>query len=158
NTFVDNLFTGGNGSNFTSGGSGERGVWEKGPVDGPAQNYFFSPLLRDPPTKAVVYGMGRTQFTLRAAPVRAVLRPYDSARIANPNNVIVLHLNGTFTVGASPLQLSSNTCVLLNGTIQINGSTAASSAISDSNSPSRVSISGGVIDGGNLTGNNGIQF
>ena len=54
--------------------------------------------------------------------------------------------------------LSSNTCVLLNGTIQINGSTTATAAISDSNSPARVSISGGIIDGGNLTGNNGIQF
>src|SRR5262249_18099320 len=72
-------------------------------------------------------------------------------------NVIVLHLNGTFTVSANPLRLSSNTSVLLNGTIQINSSTTAKSAISASASgQTRISISGGTIDGGNLNGHTGV--
>jgi parallel beta-helix repeat protein len=158
NTFVDNLFTGGNGSDFTSAGSGNRVVAYKGPLSAPAQNYFYPPLINDQHTNTIVNGTGRTDLTLSSATITDVQSQYDSARTANPNSAIVLHLNGTFTVGASPLQLSSNTCVLLNGTIQINGSTTAGSAISDSNASSRVSISGGVIDGGNLTGNNGIQF
>ena len=37
-------------------------------------------------------------------------------------------LTGNYTVGAAPLTLSANTCVLLGGTIQINSSTAASAA------------------------------
>jgi parallel beta-helix repeat protein len=158
NTFVDNLFTGGNGSDFTSAGSGNRVVAYKGPLSSPAQNYFYPPLINDRHTNTIVNGMGRSDLTLGSTTIDSVQSQYDSVRIANPNNVIVLHLNGTFTVGSSPLLLSSNTCVLLNGTIQINAATTASSAISDSNSPSRVSISGGIIDGGNLTGNHGIQF
>jgi parallel beta-helix repeat protein len=158
NTFVDNLFTGANGLDFASAGSGNRVVAYKGPLNAPAQNYFYPPLINDQHANTIVNGMGRTDLTLGSGTIAAVQSQYDSARIANPNNVIVLHLNGAFSVGSSPLLLSSNTCVLLNGTIQINASTGASSAISDSNSPSRVSISGGIIDGGNLTGNHGIQF
>src|SRR6185369_2419846 len=82
----------------------------------------------------------------------------NSARSANPNNVIVLHLNGTFTVGSSPLTLQSDTCVLLNGTIQINSSTTASLAVTGASSAAHISISGGTIDGGNLSGNQGIKM
>ncbi|HSU53721.1 MAG TPA: RICIN domain-containing protein [Candidatus Dormibacteraeota bacterium] len=158
NTFVDNLFTGGNASNFTSGGSGNHVVAYKGGLSAPSQDYFYPPLIDDQHTTNIVNGLGRTDLTISSTTIASVQTQYDAARLANPNNALVLHLNGTFTVGAAPLQLSSNTCVLLNGTIQINGSTSASSAISDSNSPAHVSISGGIIDGGNLTGNNGIQF
>jgi parallel beta-helix repeat protein len=158
NTFVDNLFTGGNASDFNSAGSGNRVVAYKRPLNASGQNYFYPPLINDQHASSIVNGMGRTDLTIGSTTIASVQSQYDSARIANPNNVIVLHLNGTFTVGSAPLMLSSNTCVLLNGTIQINGSTTATSAVSDSNSPARVSISGGIIDGGNLTGNNGVQF
>lgn len=158
NTFVDNFFASGNTSDFSSAGSGNRIVAYKTPLSASGQNYFYPPLISDQHTNTIVNGMGRTDLTIGSTTVAAVQSQYDSARTGNPNNVIVLHLNGTFTVGSSPLLLSSNTCVLLNGTIQINSSTTASSAISDTSSPSRVSISGGIIDGGNLTGNNAIQF
>jgi len=159
NTFVDNLFTGGNASNFTSSGSGNRVVAYKVPLSASGQNYFYPPLMSDQHTNAtIVNGMGRTDLTISSTTIASVQSQYDATRAANPNNVIVLHLNGTFTVGASPLLLSSNTCVLLNGTIQINAATTASAAIADSGSPSRVCISGGIIDGGNFTGNNGIEF
>ena len=158
NTFVDNLFTAGNATNFMSGGSGNHIVAYKTPLNAPGQDYFYPPLIDDQHSAAIVNGMGRTDLVIASTTIDAVQNQYDAARAANPNNAIVLHLNGTFTVGASPLTLASNTCVLLNGTIQINSSTTASSAISDNNSPRHVSMSGGIIDGGNLTGNNGIQF
>jgi autotransporter-associated beta strand protein len=157
-TFIDNLFAAGNANNFNSAGSGNRVIAYKVSLSASGQNYFYPPLIDDQHNNTIVNGMGRTDLTIGSTAIDSVQSQYDAARLANPNNVMVLHLNGTFTVGAVPLQLSSNTCILLNGTIQINGSTTASSAISDSNSPSRVSISGGIIDGGNLTGNNGIQF
>jgi parallel beta-helix repeat protein len=158
NTFVDNLFTAGDAVNFTSGGLGNRVVAYKGTLSAASQDYFYPPLIDNQHASAIVNGMGRTDVVIGSTTIAEVQNQYDGARAAAPNNVIVLHLNGTFTVGSAPLLLSSNTCVLLNGVIQINGSTSASSAISDNNSPSHVSISGGAIDGGGFAGNNGIQF
>lgn len=158
NTFVDNLFTASNAVNFTSAGSGNHVVAYKAPFSATSQDYFYPPLIDDQHVNSIVNGMGRTDLTIGSTTVADVQNQYNAARTANPNNVIVLHLNGTFTVGSAPLALAANTCVLLNGTIQINSSTTATSAISDNNSPTHVSISGGIIDGGNLTGNNGIQF
>src|SRR5205085_5909810 len=107
----------------------------------------------------IVNGMGRTDLTIGSTTIDDVQSQYNAALSANPNNVIVLHLNGTFTVGANPLKLSSNTSVLLNGTIQINSSTAANAAITASaTGQTRISISGGIVDGGGLTGNNGISI
>ncbi len=102
--------------------------------------------------------MGRTDLTISSTTIDSVQSQYNSARSTSPNNVIVLHLNGTFTVGATSLKLESNSCVLLNGTIQISSSTGASAAITGGTAPAHVCISGGVIDGGNLTGNNGVYI
>jgi parallel beta-helix repeat protein len=157
NTFVDNVFSPGNTANFTSAGSGNHVVAYQGPLNAPGQDYFYPPLIKDSHTNLIVNGMGRTDLTLGSTTIDSVQSQYNSARSANPNNVIVLHLNGTFTVGASALTLYSNTCVLLNGTIQISAATGASAAVTGTNSPVHVSLSGGIIDGGNLTGNNGIQ-
>jgi parallel beta-helix repeat protein len=158
NTFVDNLFTGGNASKFTSAGSGNRVVAYKAPLTAASQDYFYPPLIDDQHTNTIVNGMGRTDLTIASTNIDTVQSQYDSARTANPNNVIVLHLNGTFSVGATPLTLQSNSCVLLSGTIQISASTGASAAITGGTSPAHVSISGGIIDGGNLTGNNGVYI
>ncbi len=158
NTFSDNLFGTNNASNFTSSGSGNHVIAYKTPLSASGQDYFYPPLIDDQHTNTIVNGMGRTDITNTSTTIDTVQSQYNSARSANPNNVIVLHLNGTFTVGGTALTLESNTCVLLNGTVQINGSTTASAAIASGNSPKRVSISGGVIDGSDLTGNNGISF
>jgi hypothetical protein len=159
NTFVDNLFVAGNATNFTGTASGGHIVAYKGPMNPSGVDYFYPPLIDDQHSNpTIVTGMGRTDLTIASTTISNVQSQYSAAQAANPNDVIVLHLNGTFTVGSSPLTLSSNTCVLLAGTIQINSSTTASAAISGTNSPRHVSISGGVIDGGNLTGNNGISI
>ena len=158
NIYADNLFTAGNAVNFISAGSGDKVIAYKTPLNAPGQDYFYPPLTSDQHTNTIVNGMGRTDLTNTSTTIDAVQSQYYAARSANPNNVMVLHLNGTFTVGATPLTLQSNTCVLLNGTIQISSSTAANQAITGGTSPSHVSISGGVIDGANLTGNNGVYF
>jgi hypothetical protein len=158
NTFADNLFTAGNAVNFISGGSGDHVVAYKTPLSAAGQDYFYPPLINDQHTNVIVNGMGRTDLTISSTTIDDVQSQYNSALGANPNNVIVLHLNGTFSVGANPLILQSNCCVLLNGTLQISASTGASAAILGTNSPIHVSISGGVIDGGGLTGNNGVYI
>ena len=159
NIYVDNLFTAGNATNFLSAGSGDHVVAYKTPLNAPGQDYFYPPLIDDQHTNpTIVNGMGRTDLTIGSTTIDDVQSQYNTALAANPANVIVLHLNGTFTVAASPLVLSSNTCLLLNGTIQINSSTTAHAAIIGTNSPRRISISGGTIDGSNLTGNNAVYF
>jgi hypothetical protein len=158
NIFVDNLFTAGNAANLINGGSGDKIIAYKTVLSASGQDYFYPPLINDQHTNTIVNGMGRTDLTISSTTIDSVQSTYNSARSANPNNVIVLHLNGTFTVGATALTLQSNSCVLLNGTIQISSGTGASAAITGGTNPVHVSISGGVIDGGGLTGNNGIYF
>jgi parallel beta-helix repeat protein len=158
NNFIDNLFLGGNTTNFTSAGSGNHVVAYQAPLNASAQDYFYPPLINDQHTNVIVNGLGRTDLTISSTTIDNVQSQYNSARSASPNNVIVLHLNGTFTVGATALTLESNSCVLLNGTIQISSSTGASAAITGGTNPAHVSISGGVIDGDNLTGNNGVYI
>jgi hypothetical protein len=158
NIYIDNLFGAGNAANFLSGGAVDKVVAYKGPLNASGQDYFYPPLIDDQHSTTIVNGMGRTDLSISSTTIDSVQSQYNSARVANPNNVVVLHLNGTFAVGATPLTLQSNTCVLLNGTIQINSSTAASAAITGGTVPTHVSISGGVIDGSNLTGNNGVYF
>src|SRR5262249_24466558 len=126
NIFIDNAFAAGNAADFINGGSGDKIVAYKKPLSASGQNYFYPPLINDQHTNTIVNGMGRTDLTIASTTIADVQNQYNSARSANPNNVIVLHLNGTFTVGASPLTLENNSCVLLNGTIQINSSTTAS--------------------------------
>ena len=160
NNLLYNSFSanGANGINFSSGGTGDNIIAFKTALSASSQNYFYPPLIDNQHTKTIVNGQGRTDLTISSTSIDNVQSQYDSALSANPNNVIVLRLNGTFTVGASPLTLQSDTCVLLNGTIQINSSTTASAAISGASSATRISISGGTIDGGNLTGNTGIAM
>lgn len=158
NIFCDNLFASGNANNFTSGGSGNHIIAYKGAISASGQDYFYPPLIDDQHNTNIVNGMGRTDLTITSTNIDAVQSQYNAALSANPNNVIVLHLNGTFTVGANSLTLQSNTCVLLNGTIQINSSTTANAVVANGTSPSHLSISGGTIDGGNFTPHNAVDY
>jgi hypothetical protein len=156
NNFLDNLFTTGNAANFSSGGTTDNIVAYKAALSASGQNYFYPPLIDNQHTNTtIVNGMGRFDVTIGSTSLDSVQTQYNSAISAHPNTVIVLHLTGTYTVGASPLTLSSNTCVLLSGKIQISSSTTATKTISIG-SAQRISISGGTIDGGNLTGHQGI--
>jgi hypothetical protein len=88
--------------------------------------------------------VGRTDITVTSGNVTDVQTAYNAALQQNPNNVIVLHMNGDFTVDTVPLTLGSNTAVLLNGTIHV--TTNIINAINTTNPASFVSISGGTID------------
>jgi len=157
--FLYNSFgsSGANAANFSNGGTSDGIIAFKNSLSASGQNYFYPPLIDNQhTTTTIVNGKGRTDLTIGSTSISSVQSQYNSARSSNPNNVIVLHLNGTFTLGSSPLTLQSDTCVLLNGTIQINSSTTASAAIVGGSSAARISISGGTIDGGNLTGHQGI--
>src|SRR5581483_2937752 len=155
NTFVDNLFVAGNTTNFLSGGTGNRVVAYKAALNVPGQDYFYPPLIDNQHTNTtIINGMGRTDLTISSTNVDAVQIQYNTVRLANPTNVIVLHLNGAFTNSTSSLTIYSNTCVLLNGTIQ---ATNATTVVRASGGGKHISISGGIIDGGNFTGHNGIR-
>jgi parallel beta-helix repeat protein len=156
NNFADNLFTSGNAVNFSSGGTGDNIVAYKAALSASGQNYFYPPLIDNQHSTTIVNGMGRTDLTISSTSISSVQSQYNSARSSNPNNVIVLHLNGTFTVSSAPLTLQSNTCVLLNGKITMSSSTTATAAISCSH-VQQISISGGTIDSGNNTGITGIS-
>lgn len=162
NIFCDNLFTNGNAANFLNNGSGNDVIAYKGGLSASGQNYFYPPLIDNQHNNTIVNGMGRYDvYDNSSGSIDNVQSEYNSARSANPGSVIVLHLNGNYTVGSNPLTLSSDTCVLLGGTIQINSSTGANQAIY-ANGASYVSISGGTIDGGTTSsshaGHNAIYF
>jgi hypothetical protein len=149
NVFADNLFTGNNGTNFFNGGSGDNVIAFGGPMNAPGQNYFYPPLINDQHSLPILNGMGRTDLTIGSDTIEDVQSQYNAAQIANPNNVIVMHLTGTYVVGANALMLASNTCILLSGTIQMYSATTASNAITAVSGARYISISGGIIDGGN---------
>ena len=150
-TFADNLFTAGNGTTFSSAGSGNHVLAYKASLSASGQNYFRPVLVSDDHTAPLVNGMGRFDLTVNGTSLSNVQSQYNSARSSHPNTAIVLRLNGTFT--GSGLVLSSNTSVLLNGTIN-----SASGIVVSSSGQANVSISGGIIDGQNATGRNAIDF
>jgi fibronectin-binding autotransporter adhesin len=147
NIFCDNLFTNGNATNFLSNGSGDDVVAYQGAINAGSENYFYPPLVNDQHNLTIVNGKGRYDlYDSSTGPIDNVQSEYNAAVSANPGDVIVLHLNGSYTVGSNPLTLSSDTCILLGGTIQMSSS-SASEAIYASGA-SYLSISGGTIDGG----------
>jgi hypothetical protein len=99
-------------------------------------------------------GKDRTDVTTSATTLSAIQNSYNAARTSNPNNVIVLYLTAPIIIGDTPLILSSNTCVVIDGTIKLNSGIAAFT----STSSTFFSISGGTIDGQNTTGRNGLTF
>jgi hypothetical protein len=114
------------------------------PLSATSSQYFYPPTIDNQHTDLVMNNLGRTDITITGGNVTDVQAAYDAALQQNPNNVIVLHMNGDFTVDTVPLTLSSNTAVLLNGTIHVTKNIV--NAINTANPASFVSISGGTID------------
>ena len=114
------------------------------PLQATVSQYFYPPTITNQHTETIRNGFGRTDITVSSSDVVAVQQVYNTALQQNPNNFIVLHMNGDFTVATAPLTLSSNTAVLLNGTIHVMANIV--NAINTSNPASFVSISGGTID------------
>jgi len=161
NIYCDNLFTNGNATNFLSNGSGDDVVAYQGAINAANENYFYPPLVNNQHNTTIVNGLGRYDlYDSSTGPIDNVQSEYNAAVSANPGDVIVLHLNGSYTVGSNPLTLSSDTCILLGGTIQMSSSSAAEAIYASG--ASYLSISGGTIDGGTTSssgaGHNAIYF
>ena len=159
NTLFDNTYSS-NTLNVDSLGSGNNNIIASLiALNGSGNDYFYPPTERNPHSStAIVNGMGRYDLAITSTSIDSVQTQYDAAVTAYPGDVIVLSLDGTFTLGATPLTLSSNTCVLLgtNTTIESSGSTTANYAV-EADGESYISISGGLIDG-NLEDIGGIKF
>jgi len=124
------------------------------PLSAPGQDYFYPPTALNRHTNPIMNGKGRTDITTSATTLSAIQTAYNAARTSNPNNVTVLQLTAPTITGDAPLSLSSNTCVLLDGTIKLNPGVVAFSAANST----FLSISGGTVDGQNTTGRNGVTF
>jgi len=124
------------------------------PLSATGQDYFYPPTALNLHTNPIMNGKDRTDITTPATTLSAIQTTYNAARASNPNNVTVLRLTAPSITGDASLSLSSNTCVLLDGTIKLNPGISAFSA---SNS-TFLSISGGTVDGQNTTGRNGLTF
>jgi autotransporter-associated beta strand protein/parallel beta-helix repeat protein len=160
-TLYGNDFTSGvtNPFGFAAGASFNRVVQESSPAAAASQEYFYPPSVTNWHTGAVKNGQLRTDVTTAATTLSQVQTAYDDARAANPGNVIVLRLTATTIVGDSPLTLQSDTCVILEGTINLAPGVAGFVAAGSTSVPlAYISISGGTINGQDTTGRGGILF
>ncbi|WP_260706027.1 right-handed parallel beta-helix repeat-containing protein [Edaphobacter flagellatus] len=127
------------------------------PLNAPTSKYFYPPTIDNQHNDPILNGVSRADITVGSGNLTDVQTAYNAALAANPASFIVLHMNGTFTMdGTTPLTLSSNTAVLLNGTINVTSKPAQ--VITDTNPASFVSISGGTIDLHGQGGITGIYF
>jgi len=124
------------------------------PLSATGQDYFYPPTALNRHTNPIMNGKDRTDITTSATTLSAIQTTYNAARASNPNNVTVLRLTAPTITGDAPLSLSSNTCVLLDGTIKLNPGISAFSAANTT----FLSISGGTVDGQSTTGRNGLAF
>ena len=156
NVLQDNLF----GSDVTSplvlrsDAGVNRIITTSTPLSALGQEYFYPPTTLNRHSSPIMNGKDRTDVTTSATTLSAIQTTYNTARTSNPNNVIVLYLTAPIIIGDTPLILSSNTCVVIDGTIKLNSGIAAFT----STSSTFFSISGGTIDGQNTTGRNGLTF
>lgn len=102
------------------------------PLNAPTSKYFYPPTIDNQHNEPILNGVTQTDITVSSGNINDVQTAYNAALTTNPGSFIVLHMNGTFTMdGTSPLTLSSNTAVLLNGTINV--TSKPSQVITDTN-------------------------
>jgi parallel beta-helix repeat protein len=153
-----NVFSGNASDVSASGTSGNFVAWQK-PMSISGQNYFYPPLIDNPHTQTtIVNGLGRFDLTIGSTSLDSVQTQYNSAVSAHPTSVIVLHLTGTYSVGANSLNLGSNTVVLLSGKIAESSSSTTASAITITSGAQNVAISGGTVDCGGRSATNAINL
>lgn len=135
----------GNANDIESAGTTNFVIPDTAGLSVPTNNYFYPPTFSNPHTDSTIRnGLGRTDISIGGTTLADVQGQYDSARAESPNDAIVLHLSGTFTHNAAPLTLSSNTSVILDGSINVTSS--ATGPVIRGSGLQFVSISGGTID------------
>ena len=123
------------------------------------QEYFYPPTASAWHTDPVKNGQIRTDLSSAATSLSAIQAAYDAARVANPGSVVVLRLTAPVITGDIPLVLQSDTCVVIEGKINLASNVAAFTATGTTASPlGFISVSGGTIDGQNTTGRSGMIF
>jgi autotransporter-associated beta strand protein/parallel beta-helix repeat protein len=144
---------------FAVGANFNRVVQEGSGAAAASQEIFYPPSSTNWHTGAVKNGQSRTDVTTAANTLSAIQTVYDSARAANPGNVIVLRLTAATIIGDSPLTLQSDTCVVLEGTLNLAPGVAGFVAAGTTSVPlAYISISGGTINGQDTTGRGGLLF
>jgi hypothetical protein len=139
-----------NARDFTSTGTTNYVVPDTRSLDDSTNRYFYPPTINNRHSDPrIVNGRARLDLFRSGTSLANVQSAYDAARAANPNAVIVLHLNGAFTHSGSPLTLSSFTALVLNGTIDV-VSGGAGPVIKGSAGSQFLSISGGTLNGHNF--------
>ena len=118
------------------------------------QNYFYPPTILNNHSATIISGKANTNLTTAATTISQIQATYDEARTANPANTLVLRLTAPVIAGDATLMLASNTCVLISGRVNL---APGVTGFASTNS-TFVSISGGIIDGGNTTGRRGMEF
>lgn len=118
------------------------------------QNYFYPPTILNNHSATIISGKANTNLTTAATTISQIQAAYDEARTANPANTLVLRLTAPVIAGDATLTLASNTCVVISGRVNL---APGVTGFASTNS-TFVSISGGVIDGGNTPGRHGIKF
>jgi hypothetical protein len=116
------------------------------PLLAPLSRYFYPPTVENPHGDTVMNARGRTDLSIDSGSISNVQQIYDAARQQNPDDVLVLHVNGDFTLDGPPLRLGSNTAVILDGTIHVPPGSTAGQAVTAAGPVEFVSISGGTID------------
>jgi parallel beta-helix repeat protein len=118
------------------------------------QNYFYPPTVPNDHSSTIITGKANTNVTTAASTFSQIQAAYNAARAANPANTTVLRLTAPVITGDATLTLSSNTSVVITGRVNL---APGVTGFSSTNS-TFVSISGGIIDGGNTAGRRGIDF
>lgn len=122
------------------------------------QEYFYPPTASNFHSEPVKDNQTRIDVSTNATTLSTVQALYDEARSSNPGTVVVLRLTSPEITGDAPLRLYSDTCIVLDGTLKLNPGIPAFLAGTSNSSQNYISISGGVIDGQNTTGRNGMTF
>lgn len=122
------------------------------PLSGTNNTYFYPPTKRNPhSTTLIVNEKGRTDISISNTTVSDIQNQYNTAVANNPNDVIVLTLGGSLTVGTSPLLLSSYSCILFEDNATLTSTSTDSLYAISANDESFISVSGGTLDGNLLS-------
>ncbi len=128
------------------------------PLNAGSQGYFYPPTIANFHNSTVVTGKARVDLSTAATRLSEIQALYDAARLASPDAVIVLRLTAPVITGDAPLVPLTNTCIVIDGTINLEPGIAAISTGDLLAITYNISVSGGTIDGKNTTGRNGFAF
>ena len=128
-------------------------------ISAPLQEYFFPPTALNWHTASVKNGQDRVDVSTSATTLSEIQQAYNLARLSQPGRVMVLRLTAPIITGDQPLVLQGDTCIVLEGRINLSPGVTAFQASGTTSAPlGFISISGGTIDGQNTTGRSGMIF